>query len=485
MKNFNFRRSAMLFGAAAVIFSAGAAETYRDVTGQYMKYSAFIEGWQGALAATGEGVAETWDGAMNLYQVLPDMPAGEYTLTVNAFYRCGNNDFAKANAANTDYQFATIYINGTEAKVEALFNGREVAPNGMGEAAAAFAAGEYLNTVKANHAGGDMVIGIRNRGGFGDEWMCFDNFKLSKDGEDMTSKIVNANFDNGLDAKGAGFWNMKNSANSEKTPDMNKRGGVYRKTNASPYNWGQQVDLPAGTYRFSALTFHRYGGAGNLNGKIVDCKGQWSLKEIKSPKDWFDANAYDAAADYTPAYLYMSTRDEKPTNMVYDSEFGGQLITGKDKITRVKDCWEICNGDYASMPDNETRVGAESLEVIPAYETRNMVMGWDDSGVERESAAAFVNEPEKYRQVVEFTLEAPAKVWLGLAKDENTGDQYWNPVADFKLEKLGDGSNVAEIMNDANAPVEYYNLSGMRIENPSNGIFIVKKGNQVSKQVIR
>ncbi len=37
---------------------------------------------------------------------------------------------------------------------------------------------------------------------------------------------------------------------------------------------------------------------------------------------------------------------------------------------------------------------------------------------------------------------------------------------------------------DANAPVEYYNLQGVKVENPSNGIFIKKQGSRTSKVVL-
>lgn len=40
--------------------------------------------------------------------------------------------------------------------------------------------------------------------------------------------------------------------------------------------------------------------------------------------------------------------------------------------------------------------------------------------------------------------------------------------------------------DDANAPVEYYNLQGMRIDEPTTpGVYLVKKGNKVSKTIIR
>lgn len=38
---------------------------------------------------------------------------------------------------------------------------------------------------------------------------------------------------------------------------------------------------------------------------------------------------------------------------------------------------------------------------------------------------------------------------------------------------------------DANAPVEYYNLQGMKIANPENGIYIRRQGSKVSKVVVR
>jgi hypothetical protein len=38
---------------------------------------------------------------------------------------------------------------------------------------------------------------------------------------------------------------------------------------------------------------------------------------------------------------------------------------------------------------------------------------------------------------------------------------------------------------DANAPVEYYNLQGVKVTNPSNGIFIKVQGNKASKVLVK
>ena len=50
-----------------------------------------------------------------------------------------------------------------------------------------------------------------------------------------------------------------------------------------------------------------------------------------------------------------------------------------------------------------------------------------------------------------------------------------------------DGTTGVESISieDSTAPVEYFNLQGVRVENPENGLYIVRQGNKVSKQLIR
>lgn len=43
----------------------------------------------------------------------------------------------------------------------------------------------------------------------------------------------------------------------------------------------------------------------------------------------------------------------------------------------------------------------------------------------------------------------------------------------------------AAAIETENAPVEYFNLQGVRVANPENGLFIVRQGDKVSKQMIR
>ncbi|MDE7116795.1 MAG: hypothetical protein K2O56_10270, partial [Muribaculaceae bacterium] len=46
-------------------------------------------------------------------------------------------------------------------------------------------------------------------------------------------------------------------------------------------------------------------------------------------------------------------------------------------------------------------------------------------------------------------------------------------------------TGITGIEAEDNAPVEYYNLQGIRIAEPAEGICIVRQGNKVSKKFIR
>lgn len=58
--------------------------------------------------------------------------------------------------------------------------------------------------------------------------------------------------------------------------------------------------------------------------------------------------------------------------------------------------------------------------------------------------------------------------------------------ASFKVKVTNEDilTGVEDIAVDANAPVEYYNLQGVKVENPSNGIFIKKQGTKATKVVL-
>ena len=79
------------------------------------------------------------------------------------------------------------------------------------------------------------------------------------------------------------------------------------------------------------------------------------------------------------------------------------------------------------------------------------------------------------------SAEGAAKVVATAVANQETE----NGRVDFKgigvtLQKSG----VVNVEFDTEAPVEYYNLQGVRVENPANGLYIRRQGNNVSKVVL-
>lgn len=55
----------------------------------------------------------------------------------------------------------------------------------------------------------------------------------------------------------------------------------------------------------------------------------------------------------------------------------------------------------------------------------------------------------------------------------------------FSLYNDTKSSGISDIVADENAEAEYFNLQGVRVANPENGLYIVRRGNKVTKEVIR
>ncbi|MDE5791628.1 MAG: hypothetical protein K2H96_10435 [Muribaculaceae bacterium] len=48
-----------------------------------------------------------------------------------------------------------------------------------------------------------------------------------------------------------------------------------------------------------------------------------------------------------------------------------------------------------------------------------------------------------------------------------------------------DPSGVNDVMFDSNAPVEYFDLQGRRVANPSQGLYIIRQGSKVTKSIVK
>ncbi len=146
-------------------------------------------GWQGSAVVINNGVGEFYNTTFDCYQVLPTMPAGTYTLTCSGFYRNGGREAYEAHVNGSEKLLAKLYAGSAETPLMSLFdasapytNSPYTYPDNMASANAAFNSKKAYadNTVTIIlEQPGDLRIGLRKEDGIGNDWTCFDNFRLS------------------------------------------------------------------------------------------------------------------------------------------------------------------------------------------------------------------------------------------------------------------------------------------------------------------
>ena len=94
-------------------------------------------------------------------------------------------------------------------------------------------------------------------------------------------------------------------------------------------------------------------------------------------------------------------------------------------------------------------------------------------------------------QVYTFAAPADGKAYLKIRMantygDKNKKENLWMLVDDVRVwnDDEEDEAGISSIVAGNNAAVEYFNLQGVRVENPENGLYIRRQGNTVTKVVL-
>lgn len=136
--------------------------------------------------------------------------------------------------------------------------------------------------------------------------------------------------------------------------------------------------------------------------------------------------------------------------------------------------WHTASFDFA--PLTIANVPTDLATVGEAYGSTNLftfrrVAG--KKGLDNCDSAGF---PCKNFDVVFRNLKAGDKVGL---------TNYQTVCPDYTPQPYQGGAGVSEVIVDENAPVEYFNLQGMRVANPENGLYIVRQGSKTTKVFVK
>ncbi len=185
-------------------------KTWIDITSQVLQNATFDnnsqDGWQWESSAWSTTARmecmEFWNGTFDIHQDVTYAHNGKYRLSVQAFYRIGENSQCYRNYQNgTEDIPAVMYAGNTQQKLVSVFSepseqdvngawgagngwwgGAPYFPNTMESARVWFDNDKYWNTMEFE-SDGNFRIGLKTDTYQGNNWCIFDNFKLEYYGD--------------------------------------------------------------------------------------------------------------------------------------------------------------------------------------------------------------------------------------------------------------------------------------------------------------
>lgn len=143
----------------------------------------------------------------------------------------------------------------------------------------------------------------------------------------------------------------------------------------------------------------------------------------------------------------------------------------------------------ASNPD---KVYVESSVLGLGFQNYGEVYLWSmGHNIASAISAGDVEEDEQYDiyfgTKTDNVITMPAQtLLLGYTFDNNGAPYLIGNEGTFKITLSSDSNGIESVsVADENAPVEYFNLQGVRVTNPENGLFIRRQGNTVSKVTVK
>lgn len=139
--------------------------------------------------------------------------------------------------------------------------------------------------------------------------------------------------------------------------------------------------------------------------------------------------------------------------------------------------WPLDGPAQADDPNKDYAIKVQRTHLYDTEQSEWASMAWkekDENGVEQTYVSICAYAYTNYGEANQAYF------------DGGTGTYYY--YVDFMLpnEESGDTTGVTSVKKeDADAPVEYFNLQGVKVDNPENGVFIRRQGSKTSKVFIK
>lgn len=237
---------------------------------------------------------------------------------------------------------------------------------------------------------------------------------------------------------------------------------------------------------------------------VMTYEGEEGAKEYNIGSYNFDSNWSDyGTADFTDDYL-SSYYDEFPIITVPNVKV--QKYNGKD-IFRLINPWttdDQFTKAYAKLQPVDAEIN--SFFVINAERPDKVYVEINPTDITYDDGVRMVAGSAAHYNIINGRTDEQITekgYWGSIAYENNTATVTFprmtlmmrpantmsplfagfNDAFKVVITKTSDG--VSDIAVDDNAPVEYYNLQGVRVENPANGLYIRRQGSKAEKVIVR
>lgn len=195
-----------------------------------------------------------------------------------------------------------------------------------------------------------------------------------------------------------------------------------------------------------------------------------------------DADVVVAKGDYTVTF----NKEFTTITMVANSEVGpidySLYIRGQ-----MNDWGAPAEWKFTEKGENTYWFNCEGATMIPAgttFKIADDAWGRFNYGCNDEKVVPDEEPTPWFAKGGDAVMDADYTGTIKVYIDPETEAEYAE-VTVFPSIVEWEEAGIEGVIVDENAPAEYFNLQGVRVANPANGLFIVRKGNNVSKVLVK
>lgn len=282
------------------------------------------------------------------------------------------------------------------------------------------------------------------------------------------------------------------------------------------------VDMPTDNFKTGAMTFDIATPKANLyyrltfdcnetgtaNGTIQLSTVTYNDKETASTESVPDIAAFLSKADRNNAVIisgnvevlyqtgsYLFVKDNSGRMLIY-GKIDQKYATGDVIPGGFKGVYGLYGGEPQLTSPADLQASTEKKEISPRAITLSQITASDKldyvaiNGLTiteiNKRNITFAQGETTFAGYNQFNITLPTEI-EGATFDVIAIIGCYNgnlQVQPLSIEKSG-SSAITDIAIDGNAPVEYFNLQGIRVDNPENGLFIRRQGNTVTKVLVK